>query len=53
MIGLITISMFAAMVLLSPFRPSWGLALLILFFALKLSLQGSINQFRAFPPLAN
>ena len=53
MIGALTLTIFAALVLMGLTRPAWALALLILFFALEVSLQASVGPFRAFPPLAN
>jgi hypothetical protein len=53
MIGVLTLTVFAALVLMGLTRPSWAIALLVLFFALEVSLQASVAPFRAFPPLAN
>lgn len=53
MIGALTLTMFGILVLMGSTRPIWGVALLVLFFALEVSLQASVSPFRAFPPLAN
>ena len=53
MIGALTASIFGALILMGLTRPNWAFALLVLFFALEVSLQASVAPFRAFPPLAN
>jgi hypothetical protein len=51
--GLIVLSILALLVIGSLFRPLWALTLAMLMYPLEQSLQGSVAQFRAFPPLAN
>ncbi len=53
MIATIAILMFMSLVLIGPFRTPWAIAMLFVFFALKLVLQSSVSPFRSFPPLAN
>lgn len=53
MIGVLTLGIFGALGLMGLTRPAWGFSLMILFFALEVSLQASVAPFRAFPPLAN
>jgi hypothetical protein len=51
--GVIVLSILAVLVIGSLFRPLWALTLAMLMYPLEQSLQGSVAQFRAFPPLAN
>lgn len=53
MIGVLTLTTFAVLVLMGLTRSAWAVALLILFFALEVSLQASVAPFRAIPSLAN
>jgi hypothetical protein len=51
--GLLVLSILAVLVIGSLFRRLWALTLAMLMYPLEQSLQGSVDQFRAFPPLAN
>lgn len=51
--GFLVLSILAVLVIGSLFRPLWALTLAMLMYPLEQSLQGSVDQFRAFPPLAN
>jgi hypothetical protein len=53
MIELVTLSIFVTLCLMGTVKSSWAIALLVLFFALEVTLQASVAQFRANLPLAN